>query len=309
MSSVRGTSHEIADQPNQDALFVEPAQAWQPQTTPFTIAIADGHGGFPHFRSEHGSRFAVKSACRVLLEYVKSGQSTAASKDSVQHLKRMIVGEWLKDVNAHVANSPFSPAELNALRGKSSSEFATGVEEHPEIAYGSTLIALAVTEASVVVVQLGDGDVLACLADGSIKRLFPETAHAENDSWVETDSLANPEAWKDIYVSVINTEQHDFSLILLSTDGLRKGYASELGFHQVIPDLVKAFREEGFTELDVSLPRLLRVASREGGGDDVTAVFAIKALSIRSPWTPRLPVTDSETRLENEHAGINSAGA
>ena len=81
-ASVRGASHLADGRPNQDAL----AQ-WPDGTTAVPaalVAIADGHGGARHFRSDVGSRIAVDVTVATLRALVPA--LDAASEDERSRL-------------------------------------------------------------------------------------------------------------------------------------------------------------------------------------------------------------------------------
>src|SRR5438067_1473667 len=62
-ASVRGASHIRVGLPNQDDLFYLPKTKVGPR---LLLAVADGHGGAKHFRSDVGAHCAVSAATSVL---------------------------------------------------------------------------------------------------------------------------------------------------------------------------------------------------------------------------------------------------
>jgi len=61
--TVPGASHLRAGVPNQDAILQVRESGWGP---PLVVSVSDGHGSDKCFRSDRGSRFAVKVAARLV---------------------------------------------------------------------------------------------------------------------------------------------------------------------------------------------------------------------------------------------------
>lgn len=65
--SVPGASHLRAGIPNQDAILQLRESA---RSLPLILSVSDGHGSDKCFRSDRGSRFAVKKAVQLVGEFL-----------------------------------------------------------------------------------------------------------------------------------------------------------------------------------------------------------------------------------------------
>jgi len=291
--SVRGASHVRTGLPNQDAI------GWLPESgsgPPLLLAIADGHGSAQHFRSAQGAQLAVTTAMTAL-QSLLDGQAEIANPEAIQHaaeaevpqpgpggrlpggalrtIKRAaeervpqrLVQAWLAAVAAHVAAHPFTDAEWARLVDQKGPEARRAVEEHPVLAYGTTLLTVLVTEAFILYLQLGDGDMLTVSEHGEVTRPL---CHDERLMANETTSLCLPQAWNDFRVGFQELTAQPPPLILLSTDGYANSFADEAGFLQVGSDLLAMLRADGLEQVQASLEQWLTETSNVGSGDDIT---------------------------------------
>src|SRR5450755_2660170 len=93
-ATIRGASHLRTGLPNQDAL-----QYWLADGTAAAaiLAVSDGHGSAPHFRSQIGSALAVHTAVDVLKELVERGdelQQGNSLEESAGKIPQRIAEEW-----------------------------------------------------------------------------------------------------------------------------------------------------------------------------------------------------------------------
>ena len=121
--SVHGASHVRSGLPNQDALKIVPAGG---EGTPLMLAVADGHGDPPAFRSAPGSALAVDAATGVLEEELTAltgpadapGAAPNASlvkRLAEERLPQMIVERWNMLVRFDLEQHPFTEQERHAL--------------------------------------------------------------------------------------------------------------------------------------------------------------------------------------------------
>src|SRR5688500_5490400 len=116
--SVRGAAHIRANKPNQDAIGW---RALGPATTPgaagerglearaMGAALADGHGGERHPRSDRGAQLAVEAALAVLEKFVagqKGRTASAVLRAARRTLPRLIARRWRKLVDRDAGDEP-----------------------------------------------------------------------------------------------------------------------------------------------------------------------------------------------------------
>jgi hypothetical protein len=273
-ATVRGPMHSRAGQPNQDAL------AWRPPSGSgdfLVVAVADGHGSSKGFRSEIGARLAVGVAMDVLVERVPDlhPQASAERPGSLWPLLQEITGCWATAARADLAERPFTERELQPLE-----EQAMGgtdeLERNPLLAYGSTLITVAVTPTAVHYLQLGDGDILTVWPGGEVRRPIPVDQRLLGN---DTTSLCLDNAWKEFRVAA-DLAGHLPRMILVCTDGYANSFRDEGGFEQVGTDLLPIVERQGLDAVAGSLEGWLTETAQQGAGDDATlAVISLPPTS------------------------------
>ena len=234
------------------------------------VAVADGHGSATHFRSATGSRFAVEVAERVLRDVdaaLLAGGVLDAERE--QWIRREIVSRWRAACIADAEANPFTSAEEVRLSGAGARDQIFD----RALAYGSTLLAGLATEGLLVLLQIGDGDILAVDSSGVQFRPFPRDArHVAN----LTTSLCLPDAVDDVRVTSlppgnITGGAGEPVLLLFATDGYANSFASGEAFERVVgPQILTHIRERGLGWVAQVLPSSLSAAAERGSGDDVT---------------------------------------
>ena len=248
-ASALGASHARRKQPNQDAVRWAPEAG---QGRRVVVAVSDGHGAAPHYRSEVGSRLAVEAAEAVLLPFLDGAPSEAAAAA----LPERIVSAWRQSVLRHVAAHPLVGSWVES-------------EADKLLPYGATLVAVAAGEGLLAIVQIGDGDILLGHPDGGITRPLPNDVGMVGE---QTYSLCTDDAAERFRVRLILP--HDAAgwpdFIMLSTDGVAKSFADEDAFRSVAEHYRAALDAADLPALRAELPGWLADVSRRGSGDDAT---------------------------------------
>ena len=264
--SVRGAIHERRGLPNQDAISWRPNSGVGPT---LTLALADGHGSARYTRSHIGARLAVETSTQLIQDFVARHQDAKSlsviKRTAEEWLPQALLRVWLDAVTEHLNRNSLSEVELRDL----------GLSKEPPahdpgralVAYGTTLIAVAVAEAFVIYLQLGDGEILTVTDQSQVGRPL-----ARDDRLFanETTSLCAPEAWRDFRVAFQPTAHARPALILLATDGYPNSFRDESGFLKAGSDIFRTIQEEGFGRIKASLEGWLKESTDSGSGDDVT---------------------------------------
>lgn len=266
--SVRGASHERLDQPNQDAI------SWFPKVCdrlPLIIAVSDGHGGAKYFRSDKGAEFAVEAAKNTFLWFQENSASFSTySKTGLETLlTKSLVNRWRNEVNVHMQSEPFTDKELILLEEKEGKDATQIIKANPFLAYGATILAVTITETSIMYLQLGDGEILIVSEKGETSKVFPKNKrHFAN----ETTSLCSSDPLRDFqfYIEKISPAATLPTLIVLSTDGYSDSFRSEQEFFRIGSDLFDMIRSTSLEEVKENLSGWLSEATRDGSGDDIT---------------------------------------
>ncbi len=224
----------------------------------FAIAVvADGHGSAKHFRSDIGSKIAVRITIGLLEKYLGRQSFRDQFGDHpdfiLRQIEKQILMKWREAVVEYHRENPLTEEEEEKLAGRA--------ETSIPVIYGSTVLAAVMTQDFAFGMVLGDGGLVAL---DSKDRLFipveDENAHANY-----TSSLCNTNAI-DYFVHWYSMEE--MKALFVSTDGLYKSFASEEDFlryhgliHRMLSDPDKTVG---------SLKRNFEKRTREGSGDDIS---------------------------------------
>lgn len=260
-ASIRGAAHTRAGRPNQDAI------AWRAPANPHepaVLAIADGHGSAAYVRSQNGAKLAVQVAIDFLYDFARlhdrSTSLTAVNRLASERLPRDLVLAWRTAVDAHLTRHPFTDAERALSADRASSD--------PCVAYGATLLCVLATPAYLLLLQLGDGDML--LVDRAQNVSRPPLPHDPRLLGNQTTSLCGQSAWRDVRTVFQPLTTAPPSLILLATDGYANSFADESGFFAAAADLGAILAAKGKRTVVKNLPKWLAATSSLGSGDDIT---------------------------------------
>lgn len=264
-SSVRGASHVRRDKPNQDAIAWAPAGAdGKPilDAEAFIAAVADGHGAPAYDRSDTGSRLAVQCAIESLRRFVGGGNGEGVIEE--------ILTRWRQAVAAD-----------HEARAQSGGDW---VEAPSDVLtpYGCTLAAVAMAPGQLLVLQIGDSDVLFGYADGRIERPLPVDEGLVGE---QTYSMCAMDAAQRFRIATLTADGAgswpDF--VMLSTDGVAKSFASETAFIAIARQYRDTVQKVGLPEVLGRLDEWLAEVSRRGSGDDVTLCLASRSAGSGTP--------------------------
>lgn len=249
-ASVTGSRHQRHKLPNQDACVAQPETDYAPE---FLIAVADGHGSAPHFRSHVGSKLALQALRIALgLELTDLGKTMQLLED--------VVNVWRELVGEHLQQHPIERPGNNVF-----------------IPYGSTLVAITGNAETIAALQIGDGDLVLGYEDGQLWRPFPPDSDLMGE---QTYSLCLPDAsrygklWSS---NGVDARWPDFALV--ATDGVSKSLDDEAAFLQVVAQyrsMMSSSVEAASAVQD--LPAWLGQVSASGNGDDASLCVASSRL-------------------------------
>lgn len=261
--TVQGASHVRAGLPNQDTLWWSPESGSGP---PLILTISDGHGSAKSFRSHIGAKIAVEQATKQIKNFVLENNQRV--RPAVQkQLPKIIVSQWLKAVDLHLQEVAFTHEEWALLEEKEGAKARDAVVNNPYHAYGATLLAVVVTEESILYLKLGDGDILCVDSYGKTTQPF---ALDERLIANQTTSLCTEDAWREVRLRLLPYSENLPSLILVSTDGYSNSFRSETDFLQIGQDYQEMIRSRGIDFVVQQLPNILSETSQQGSGDDIT---------------------------------------
>ncbi len=273
-ASVRGASHEKSGQPNQDSVRSHNPGSGHEM---LLMALADGHGSTRSFRSDKGSALAAECALRQLAKFVRRlGPDAPISKVRNQARTRLpkdLITTWKAAIRADLAKNPFSFLEFAAFPEKPPAlKPGQDLPITAYLAYGATLVALAITSRYIIYTQLGDGDILTVCEDGKVARPLPRKHEYMSN---QTVSLCSHHAIEEFQVRVDASRRGTApALIMLSTDGYANCFGDDEAFFKVGGDFLEYLRAEGPSFVRDKLADWLQQSSRDGSGDDITVGLA-----------------------------------
>lgn len=271
--SVQGAQHARLNTPNQDSLAYFSSEE---RLFPIIMAVADGHGSSRNFRSADGSRLAVEITIPVLQLFCEHAATHSSSNRSNLHriaadnLPRSIVRQWQAGIKAHIERHPFTAEELGKLDAAKETKALKTLQSEPQVAYGTTLLAAALTRDFVLFLQLGDGDILTVDDHGRVQRPIAKDPTLLGN---ETTSLCTADAELNFRVTCTEFSDGPPALILLATDGYANSFRDEAAFLKVGTDYLKLLHTEGLQAVRANLRNWLQQTSQQGSGDDITLGF------------------------------------
>jgi hypothetical protein len=283
-SSVQGASHKRSGLPNQDAIFAHPridvAPAMAVAAPPIILAVSDGHGSPRSFRSGTGANAAVQVAVERTKEFIDHFQGENLRADVIRditqnRLPAEIVRSWKTEVLDHFSKNPFDEEEMRKVEAAAGSQANELMEDQGlYLAYGTTLIIVAITESYLLYLQIGDGDILVVGDDGkSVEVPIPPDPSMVGN---ETASLCLPSAQNLFRSSFQSLGERLPDLIAVSTDGYSNSFADTPSFQKIGPDFLKLIRTHGVEHVRREMGSWLDQASERGSGDDITLGLLVR---------------------------------
>lgn len=295
--SVQGASHVRRGTENQDAIGWLPAGGVGDRVV---LAVADGHGSAKNFRSATGAKLAKDVGLRIASELVSPARlELSLVKHALEEIVPMrIVQDWLELVQADLRESPLSAEELAAVEEHTDAKSRNLVEQHPHIAYGSTLVTALATESFTAFCQIGDGDVLTVSDRGTVGR---PVRGDERLIANETTSLCSSEAWRFFRIAVLGTQA---PMILVSTDGFANSFRNDDGFFKFGSDVRRMIETDGIDAVNGKLQAWLTELTKRGSGDDISLGIICRPDVLRRVAARRSQQADAQsgtTATESDH--------
>jgi len=299
--------------------------------------VADGHGDDNCFRSARGSTFAVACAEKGIQEFVKylnepeeaepdekKGLMKSALdkllKRSVhapviresllkreeaelqlrERLIKSIIQAWFKMTTEDFTNNPITEDELKNVGDKYRKRYAEGKDLHH--AYGTTLIAAAITPYYWFGIHIGDGRFTALYENGSYDQPVPwddkcylnvTTSICDDDAAVKARC----------YFSFHEVKAPPVAVFLCS-DGVDDNYpvdGNEKYLYKLYCTIALTFAEDGFESTCKQLEDLANQFATKGKGDDtsIAGFINMEALKEAVPiWKEQIAGEEAQPGTE-----------
>jgi len=240
------------------------------------ISVADGHGDDNCFRSKKGAQLASVFGIVGMCEFIKSYEAEFEQEDKkrdkevAKNLIKFIISQWQIKVEKDYTKSPFSEQELAAASEKYRKKYENG--ESLNRAYGTTLIAAAITDHYWLGIHIGDGRFTVLNHDGTFDQPIPWDDRCFLNA---TTSICDDDAFERARVRFfpIIPENPPPVAVFLCTDGIDDNYPVEKNeehLYKLYKTIALAFAKDGFESTKKQLEDLANKFATEGKGDDTS---------------------------------------
>lgn len=261
-TSRAGASHRKNNHPCEDAFALWGGSAGAEPC--IAVAVADGHGDPRHDQSRTGSAIAVQSAVEELVYFHRM-----YLHDTPRHILRSeFRADFPRRVSRRWRESVTDDAVRRELTGTGENETPPGTFTR----YGSTLIAASVIADTILIGQIGDGDIVLVRPDGTVECPIPQDTSLMGG---ETRSLSSRDAhllWR-----TATLDRGNGGVLIAATDGISDSFDGSEGpeFMKFIQSLVARIGQYGVENVAEAMSGWLDRYSELASGDDMTLVFVL----------------------------------
>lgn len=257
--SVQGASHIKKNKECQDAsdsLFDEKMAV---------AIVCDGHGGDDYIRSAVGSKLAVAVAKKNIVNFLNTITKELFFMNperNVKNLEASIINGWNEAIYMHFRQTPFTEAELSGVSEKARKKYTQ--YGRIESAYGTTLIAVAMTNEFWFGIHIGDGKCVAVNPEGKFVQPIPWDPKCflnATTSICDSDAL---ERFRHFYSEKLPVA------VFVGSDGIDDCFSNNEQLHNLYKTILYSFGTSEFEEAKDGLKDYLPRLSAKGSGDDVS---------------------------------------
>ena len=313
-----GGSHAKNKIPCQDACF---GDDFGGEITASIAVVADGHGDENCFRSDRGSKLAVECARRGIHAFIKQYQeyfsrpffaqlkkagSSPSSKEFEKIVHEKLLAYTVRSWNTAVWNdyekNPFTGAELEKASAKYRDRYEKG--ESIAKAYGTSLIAAAITPQYWFGFHVGDGRLTALYADGSFDQPVPwdPKCYLNVTTSLCDDDILERDLGVRSFLSYHADRQPPVALFLCS-DGVDDNYPvddNEKHLFKLYRMVLLTFAKDGFDKTVKQLEDLAEAFATKGKGDDtsIAGFVSMRALKTAVPiWERQIAEEEAAAKI------------
>jgi serine/threonine protein phosphatase PrpC len=261
-TSRTGALHRKNNHPCEDAFALWSGSAGAVPC--IAVAVADGHGDPRHDQSRTGSALAVQSAVEELVSFHRMHLH-----DTPPNIIRSeFRADFPRRVSRRWRESVIEDARRRELAGTVTEETATGIFTR----YGSTLISASIIADTILIGQIGDGDIVLVRPDGTVECPIPGDTSLMGS---ETRSLSSRDAhmlWR-----TATLDRGEGGVLIAATDGVSDSFDGSEGpeFMKFIQSLVARIGQYGVENVADAMNNWLDRYSELASGDDMTLVFVL----------------------------------
>lgn len=257
--SFQGASHIKKNKECQDA-----SSSYQDEKCAIAI-VCDGHGGDDYIRSAVGSTLGCGVAEKNIKNFINTIDKEPFFSEPDKHLKNLeasIINGWNEAIATYHSTKPFQENELASVSEKARKKYVE--DDRIESAYGTTMIAVAMTHDYWFGIHIGDGKCVAVNPEGEFKQPIPWDPKCFLNA---TTSICDFDA--------IDRFRHFYSeklpaAVFVGSDGIDDCFSNNEQLHNLYKTMLFSFATTDFQEACDSLADYLPRLSAKGSGDDVS---------------------------------------
>lgn len=268
--SAQGSSHIKKNKECQDS-----SRSYYDENMAIAI-VCDGHGGDDYMRSAYGSLFACNAAERNIkkfLDNISKEKFFENPEKMLTDLEASIINVWNQLIYAHYDKNPFTEQELSSISEKAKRKYMQ--DKRIESAYGTTLIAVAMTSEYWFGIHIGDGKCVAVNPEGKFVQPIPWDEKCFLNA---TTSICDSDA--------LGSFRHFYSeklpvAVFVGSDGIDDCFSNNEQLNNLYKTIIYSFGTSEFSEAIDDLKEYLPRLSAKGSGDDVSiaAILDFELLS------------------------------
>ena len=236
--------------------------------------IADGHGDKKCFRSNIGSRIA----CEVSLEKMKDFAFALQNENVedqifnekraeklISHLFISIVSSWKEKVLQDLSDNPPSDEEYESAGDNNAAIYKAG--NGLTHIYGTTLIAMLMTERYLLVIHQGDGRCVVMHNDGIIDQPVPWDPRCEGRN---TASLCDEDVLAHWRYHLIDLSKDTIVACYAVSDGIEDSFETQKEVNAYLCMHAADYAELGKDAYLEALPQHFSILTKQGSQDDIS---------------------------------------
>ena len=279
----------------------------------YIAAVADGHGSPQYFRSDIGSRVAVETTFKGFNAFIDHcANNTDAfiagnGKELLSRLAKYIISSWYTSVLEDALVHPLAEDErIREIDQKYRDNYLNDPEhQNFSHAYGSTLIAIAMSDEYWFGMQIGDGKCVVLYEDGSWDQPIPWDDQCflnATTSICDDGAIDEFRYWYGFQKSdgtfceyrygadgqmkdSINESASRPIAIFIGTDGVDDTfpmYDNENYLKFLYQNILLQYIDKGYDEMKIQVLKLVEKIAEQGSRDDVSIAGIIGDLHLHA---------------------------
>lgn len=265
------------------------------------FVLGDGHGDSNCPRSNFGSHTICEVAVQEMELFVNEvsnqqliGQllDKNTSKELVNKLIRAIFDRWRQIVNEDFTKKPLNEKEESEAK-KYIEYYKRG--EMIEHIYGTTFIAVLMTDLYVLLLQQGDGRCVVFDCNGNATQPIPWDDRCFANV---TTSVCDEDAVQSCRYHIIDLKKAPIIACIGGSDGVEDSFGTMEKMYTYYREKLQIACESGIDKLEEHLCETLPILSEKGSQDDITVCGLINRELVRVNL-PKM-IADNEVVITND---------